>query len=416
LSAALDLAVAGLVGLVVGIEREWSGHATGPGARFAGVRTFLLLGILGGAAGLLQSRGFPALAAALVVGGAALAVGAYLTVSRRGGESVDGTTEAAALAVLGVSALAGLGYAPLAAGCAAVMVLALGEKLAIHAFVRRIGEVEMRAALQFAALALVLLPLLPEGPYGPWGGVRPRELWIVVLIVSGLNFAGYLARRAVGAAQGMTVTGLLGGLISSTAVSLAFARQSRERDGGGPGLALGVMGACTVLVPRLLVLTLILNPALTGAVAPGLLPIFLIGVAAVAIGFGRTWKQRERAASPESRSPLRLVAAIGLALLFQAVLMLVAYVHQRFGRTGVLTTAGLLGLTDMDALTLAMSRLGTQAELLHLAAQAILMGVLTNTLLKLGVVVVVGRGDFRRYAGLGLLALGLAAGIGLWST
>jgi uncharacterized membrane protein (DUF4010 family) len=410
---ALDLAVAGLVGLAVGIEREWSGHATGPAARFAGVRTFLLLGLLGGAAGLLLGRGYPGAAAALLAGGGALTVAAYVVASRAAQE-VDGTTEAAALAVLAVATLAGLGLPAHAAGATAVMVLALGEKAALHAFVRRIGEVEMRAALHFAVLALVLLPLLPEGPYGPLGGVRPRELWIVVLIVSGINFAGYVARRAVGETHGTAVTGLLGGVISSTAVSLAFARQSRERPFAGRPLALGVLGACTVLVPRLVVLTLALNPALTATALPGLLPPLLAGAALVAAGFLRTRAQSDQASTPETRSPLRLASAIGLAAGFQAVLMLMTVARERFGSPGVLTSAAFLGLTDMDALAFSMSRLAAETGLQRLAAQAMLVGILANTALKFSVVLGLGRGEFRRIAGLGLAAIGAAAGVGLW--
>jgi uncharacterized membrane protein (DUF4010 family) len=402
-----------LVGLAVGIEREWSGHATGPAARFAGIRTFLLLGLLGGAAGLLLARGYPGAAAALLAGGAALSVAAYVVASQTA-HQVDGTTEAAALGVLAVAAMAGLGLPAHAAGATAVMVLALGEKAAIHTFVRQIGEVEMRAALHFAVLALVFLPLLPEGPYGPLGGVRPRALWIVVLIVSGINFAGYLARRAVGETRGTAVTGLLGGVISSTAVSLAFARQSRERPFAGRPLALGVLGACTVLVPRLVVLTLALNPALTWVALPGLLPPLLAGAALVAAGFVRTRAEADQASAPETRTPLRLASAIGLAVGFQAVLMLVTFVRDRFGAPGVLTSAAFLGLTDMDALTFSMSRLAADTGLLQLAAQAMLVGVVANTALKLTLVLGLGQGDFRRIAGLGLTLIGAAAGGGLW--
>ncbi len=405
--------MAGLAGLAVGIEREWSGHATGPTARFAGARTFLLLGILGGTAGLLLARGHPGAAAALLLGGALLTAAAYVIASRAGGQ-VDGTTEAAALAVLAVATLAGLGQPALAAGATAVMVLALGEKSAIHAFVRRIGEVEMRAALHFAVLALVLLPLLPEGPYGPLGGIRPRELWLVVLIVSGINFAGYLARRAAGETHGSAVTGLLGGVISSTAVALAFARQSRERPFAGRSLALGTLGACTVLVPRVVVLTLALNPALTGAVLSGLFPPLLAGAALVAAGWLRTRHQPHHGSAPETRSPLRLASAFGLALGFQLVLMLMTYVRERFGSTGVLASAAFLGLTDLDALTLAMSRLPAEAGLLRLAAQGLVVGVLANTAFKLSAVLILGRGEYRRIAGLGLTAIGAAAGFGLW--
>jgi uncharacterized membrane protein (DUF4010 family) len=411
----VNLAVAALIGLAVGIEREWSGHASGPHARFAGVRTFFLLGVVGGVAGLLIEGNAEFPAGILLAGGAALAVAAYLTAARRGPEAIEGTTETAAIAVLAIGALAGTGATKLAAAIGAVIVLALREKTALHRLVGRIDDVELRAAFQFAVLALVILPLLPTGPYGPLGGIEPRKLWLVVLIMSGLSFIGYVARRVVGASHGYAVTGLLGGVISSTAVTLTFSRRSRDHETLGGPLAIGVIGACTVLLLRVLVVTLALNSALAPTLIPYLVPPFVVGAAWVVISVLRTGGKAAREKDEGgSRNPLRLGSAIGMALGFQVVLMLVAFVRQRFGDNGVLPTAALLGLTDMDALTLAMNRLGTNEETLRLAARALAIGILSNTVLKLGIATVLGRGRFRLGATLGLISLGVGSLLGLW--
>jgi uncharacterized membrane protein (DUF4010 family) len=222
------LAVAALCGLAVGVEREWSGHATGPHGRFAGMRTFLLLGGLGGCAGWFASNGDVALAVAFIAGAMAFIVAAYFAAARPGGIAVEGTTEAAALLVVALGTLAGFGFLAVASGAAAVTVLVLSEKERLHAAVAHADAREMRAAFQFAVLALVVLPVLPDQTYGPLGGIRPRALWIVVLIFSGVNFLGYVARRAVGVTRGYGVAGLLGGVISSTAVTWQFARQCGE--------------------------------------------------------------------------------------------------------------------------------------------------------------------------------------------
>lgn len=399
----------------MGIEREWSGHAAGPGARFAGARTFLFLGLLGGLAGLIAQAGYPLAGATLLLAGAALAIAAYLSAARRPGEdAIDGTTEAAALAVLGLGFVAGTGELRLPAATGAVIVLALREKSTIQRFVHRLGEVELRAAFQFAVLALVLLPILPEGPYGPLGGIRPRELWLVVLLVSGLNFAGYLARRAIGETHGTAVAGILGGLISSTAVALSFSRQSQDRDREGAPLALGVLGACTMLLPRLLVLSVTLRPALVPELLPFFLPPLMVGAGLLAAGFLRARGTPDKAIAAASRSPLRLGSAILLALGFQAVLMAMVWVQGSLGTIGVLASSALLGLTDMDALTLSMTRLAADPSHLRTAATAMAIGVLANTCLKLSVVLVLGRGGFRWRAGLTLLALLLASAAGLW--
>lgn len=401
--------------MAVGIEREWSGHASGPGARFAGARTFLLLGLVGGIAGWLAGRGLAAPASVLLLVAGALAIAAYVSAARRALEdAIDGTTEVAAVAVLGLGFLSGLGELRLAAAMGAVIVLALREKSAIQGFVRRIGEVELRAALQFAVLALVLLPILPEGPYGPLGGVYPRELWLVVLLVSGLNFGGYLARRVVGETRGTAVAGILGGLVSSTAVALSFSRQSAEGRGRDHALALGVVGACTTLLPRLAVLCLALRPALLPALAALFLPPFLVGLGLVVTGFLRSAGGADGPPAAAGRSPLRLGSAMLLALGFQAVLMLMVWVRQQFGSVGVLTSAALLGLTDMDALTLSMTRLAAAPAMVPVAATAMGIGVLANTVLKLAVVLTVGRGSFRWRAGGALVAIGLASLTGLW--
>ena len=186
----LPLVIAALGGAAVGLERQTSGHADGPRARFAGIRTFTLLGLLGGVAGLLGAQGWWTPAGALLAGGAALVVAAYVAASRI---DVDGTTEVAALVVLAAGTLAGTGQTAVASGLVVLTGLLLAEKTRLHAFASRIDSADLRSGLRFAAMAVIILPLLPAGPFGPGPGVRPRELWALVLFFSGLTFAGHLA-------------------------------------------------------------------------------------------------------------------------------------------------------------------------------------------------------------------------------
>jgi uncharacterized membrane protein (DUF4010 family) len=407
------MAIAALAGLAVGAERERSGHTSGPDARFAGIRTFMLLGALGGAAGLLLGAGIVAGGSTLIAVGGAFVVAAYVSAVRRPGSDIDGTTEGAALLVIGLGVLAGLGYLALVGGAVALTVLALAEKTRIHTLARRIGDTEMRAALQFAVLALVVLPILPEGPYGPLGGIRPRQLWVVVLIFSALSFAGYLARKAVGPRYGYPVTGVLGGLVSSTVTMLQFARQSRREAGMSTPLALGAIGACTMLLPRVAVVSAILEPAVARALVPMLAPPFVVGVGIIAIALVRS-QPRDSAPETEPENPLRLWTAIQMAIVFQLVLLLVAYVREWWGASGVLASAAIIGLADLDALTLAMNRLGTTTGAMQLAAQAIAIGVIANTVLKLALGLTIGTPVFKRAVAAGLVALGVASAAGLW--
>jgi Predicted membrane protein len=414
LDAAIRLAVAALAGMAVGLEREWSGHATGPAARFAGVRTFFLLGAIGGLAGWLLAQGQTAISSALLLGASALVVAAYLTAARRTPEAIDGTTETAAILVLGTGLLAGIGSLALASGIVAVTLLLLGEKEAIRAFVKRIGPEEMFAALRFAVLALVVLPLLPEGPFGPFGGIRPRSLWMVVLIFSAINFVGYVVRRAVGDTRGYLATGALGGLVSSTAVTLTFSRQSRTDQRDAPALAAGTVAACTVLVLRVLTVILVMNAALAPAVAFGIWPMFVAGGVLLLIAHRRLGKSKANASAPEAHNPLRLGSAIAMAIGFQAVLMILELFRGQFGDPGVYASAALAGLTDMDALTFGMSRLAADTSLVPVAARALLLGVIVNTLFKCSVALVLGGSTYRRLAVPGLLLLAAAGGAGLW--
>ncbi|HET7239597.1 MAG TPA: MgtC/SapB family protein [Gemmatimonadales bacterium] len=410
LDIAIRLATAGLTGLAVGIEREWSGHASGPNARFAGVRTFLLLGLVAGMSGAMAAAGWPGLGAAIIVATATLAVVAYAVASIQT-QDRDGTTEMAALLVLATGALCGLGYRVLGSGVAVVAALALAEKSRIQQWVGRIGQVELYAALRFAVLALVVLPLLPEGPYGPHDAIRPRELWSMVLLVSGLDFLGYLARRTAGAERGYGIAGLLGGLVSSTAVTLTFGRQSRVRPQDGPGLAVGVLAACTVLLPRVLTITAALSLPVAGHLLWYLLPPALVGGAFLAAAV-RRGRERPSPTHPDERSPLHLLTAIQMGVAFQVVLLIVPWIRGLWGPSGVLTSAAVIGLTDMDALTYSMARVGASGDP-ALAARAIAVGLVSNTVLKLGLVLFLGAPRFRRLAAPGLLALGAAVVVAL---
>ncbi len=410
---ACNLGVAGLAGLAVGIERQWSGHASGPNARFAGARTFLLLGLLGGLAGWLIQGGLLATGVTVLAAPGILTIVAYVMATRRRAADLDGTTEVAALLVLGVSTVAGLGFPLLTSAIIAITVLVLAEKGRIHDLIGRIGQAEFEAALQFSVLALVILPLLPEGPYGPFDSIRPRTLWTVVLLFSALNFVGYVARRAIGGARGYGVTGLIGGMLSSTAVTLSFSRLSRDEPDAGRALASGVLGACTVLLPRVLLISTIIRPAVALALLPLLIPPLIVGLGFILYALFRRSDPVKLKTEDEPRSPLGLWSAIRMAIGFQLVLVAIPLVGKLWSSPGVIASAALLGLTDVDALTYTMARLADAGGAIGLAARAIAVGILSNTILKLGIALVVGTREFRRLAVIGLACLAIASGIGI---
>lgn len=400
----MGLLIAALGGTAVGIERQWSGHAEGPRARFAGVRTFTMIGALGGLSGVLWTLGLTGPAVVVLSGTAALTVAAYVTASRH---DVDGTTESAALVVSTAGLLAGLGSYRLASGIIAMTCLLLVEKSRLHSLVARIDDVALRAGVRFGVMALVVLPVLPTGPYGPFGGIRPRELWALVLFFSGLSFLGYLARRVLGPSQGYLVAGLLGGLVSSTNVTFTFARASRAESAADRALAFGAIGANAMLYPRVLLAVAVLNLPLLPAVARYLA---LPGLLAVAVVFAGVRSARgDEAPVSAMANPLQLTAALQMAFVFQAMLMVVHVAGTVWGAAGVYGSAAVLGLSDVDALTVSMARGVASAASLHTAAVAIAIGVVANTILKLTLALLLGNPTFQRIVGLTLALMSVVA-------
>ena len=406
LAGVTRVGLASLIGLAVGLEREWSGHASGRRARFAGLRTFMMLGMLGGLAGVLSARDHTALGAILIAGGVGIAATTY-AIAALATSDLDGTTEVAAAIVVALGATAGTGWLMLSSAAGAIVVVALSEKQRLHGLVNAIGAIELSAGLQFAALAVVVLPLLPRGPiFGPLA-IRPRALWTIVLALCALNFAGYIARRAVGARQGYGIAGALGGLLSSTAVTLAYARRSRAAKDDASALAIGVIAACTVLVPRVLVVSATLQPAVALAAAPYLLPMLGAGIL---LGFTAP-KRKEGGADTRAtdRSPLRFLNALQMAIGFQLALSAITWLRPRLGEVGLYGAAVALGLTDMDALTISMSSRASQVDP-SVGARALAIGLLANTLFKLGIALVLGGSGFRPRVAAGLATLAAVLG------
>lgn len=407
LDAVAGLVVAILGGAAVGVERQQSGHASGPNARLGGVRTFTLLGTLAGIAGLLTAAGYPLAAALLVAGALGLVVAGYVRASKK---DIDATTEVAALVVLGAGVLGGLGELSLSAALTTITVLLLAEKPRLHGLVDRLDETMLLAAARVAVMSVVILPLLPEGPFGPAPGIRPRELWMLVLLFSGLSFAGFIAQRLAGAA-GYPLTGLLGGVVSSTSVTLAFARLSRGHPAQAAPLATGAVAASTILFLRVAVAVAVLNTALMPTLAGYLWAPFVAGLVALSLA----WRQMDgpKSAPSELRNPLQFRAALEMAALFQVVLFAVPFARSWMGEGGLLASGFVLGLTDVDALTLAMTRSVTAGTSFDLACRAILMGVIANCLMKAGIAVVVGERRFAWQTAGALLAMAAAGALTL---
>lgn len=407
LGSVAGLIVAILGGAAVGVERQRSGHATGPAARLGGIRTFTLLGTLAGMSGFLIDAEYTIPAGILIAGAMAVIIAGYVRASRK---DIDATTEVAAIVVLGAGVFGGLGELRLSAALTTLTVLLLAEKPRLHGLVARLDEPTMLAAARFAVMSAVILPLLPEGPFGPGPGFKPRELWMLVLLFSGISFVGYIAQRLSGDA-GYPLTGLLGGLVSSTSVTLTFARLSNAHPQQSAPLATGVVAASVVSLIRVGVAVAVLDATLLPALWKYLAAI--AAAALVALAFAWRALRESEAEHPETNNPLQFKNAIEMAVLFQVVLFGVFYLRQRIGDSGLLAGGFLLGLTDVDALTLSMTRSVANGTSIEAASRAICIGIIANSLLKSGIAATVGGDRFRWQAGATLTAMASAGAAAL---
>lgn len=381
------------IGLLFGIERGWKTRDQHGGRRTAGVRTFVLIGLLGGVCGHLGTV-FGGIAFGLTfVGFAGLVVIAYVQ-SLKAGPSPDLgiTTEVAALLTFALAALVLNGDMLLPVVIAVVAVAFLHGKRDLHGWLGQIRRLEFGAALQLLVITLVLLPVLPDRGFGPGQVLNPFEIWLMVVLISGLSFAGYVACKLVGARFGLLVVGLLGGLASSTALTLSFSRLARQTPELGGALAGGIAIANTVMLARVLVLVSIFNADLLEHVA---LPIAtMAGVSLVGAVVLSIISKRTENHEVVIRDPTDLATALAFGALLAMVLLAAYLVHTWLGPQAVYAVALVSGLVDVDALTLSMSDLAKSDTFsLSTAAGAIVVATLANLIAKAAVAAAVGKGD-----------------------
>jgi uncharacterized membrane protein (DUF4010 family) len=404
-----------LIGALVGVEREKRKAEEGH-VGIGGLRTFILFALIGAIAGwLTRALDMPWLLVAALTSVAAPVIAGYVLVARVHRESLGLTTEAAAIAVCLLGAMATLGHRELAVGLAVVTAAVLAYKHPLHGLVEKIGWDDVFAALRLLIATFIVLPLLPDRPVDPWEALNPYSLWLLVLLISGLSLVGYVATRWLGPGKGTALTGLTGGLVSSTAVTLTFARRSRdEREGAvAVALAAGILLAWGVMFLRVVVEVLVVNPSLVARV---LVPFTAMAAAAALLawthlGWDRTGKGETAQGAQEVplKNPFSLTEAAKFAALFALVLLVVKLVQTHAPGNGVYVVAALAGLTDVDAITLSMAsyaRTGDPA----VAVTAIVIAAITNTLVKAGLVVALGGSGLR---GPVLRATALVAAVGV---
>ena len=401
------------IGLLIGLERERT-----PTAK-AGLRTCALVALTGAASAFLAEKFAAPSIIAVGLGAVAFAmIAAYYHHHEAFHERDPGTTTiAAVIACYLLAAMVMAGYSHLAVILAILATILLYFKAELHGIALNLERRDLISILQFAVVAFVVLPLLPDRAFGPFAALNPRQLWLMVVLISGLSLAGYVALRVVGPDHGAVLLGSFGGLVSSTATTLAYSRYARTGNEFVGVSVTVILTANLVLLVRLAVLAAILAPAILVVLAPVLAAAFVAGGTVYALGRRRGVGQPELTMPPLS-NPAELRTALGFTVLYAAVLLLAAWLTELTGSKGMYALAVVSGLADVDALTLSSLRLYDAGTLS--AAQgttAILLAVSANTFFKLAIVRVVGGGALFRRCLPAMAAIVVGAGLGTaWFT
>jgi uncharacterized membrane protein (DUF4010 family) len=396
------------LGLLVGMQRQRT-HS-----RLAGIRTFPLVTMLGTIAGLLALRYGGWVVAAGLVSLAALVIVSNLWAGKAESPPDPGTTtEVALLLMFGVGVYLVAGHASVAVALVGTIAVLLHLKPEMHAFVRKLGEKDVKAIMQFAVISLVILPVLPNEEYGPFHVLNPYKIWLLAVLVVGISLGGYVAYKFLGARIGSVLGGVLGGLISSTATTLSFARRTRESPQTSSQAAWVILIASAVVYVRVLVIIGFVAPQAFATLA-GPLGAMLVAMALI-VGGAWFFFRKETAAVPEPENPSELKPALIFAVLFALIQLGVAVAKEHFGTQGLYAMAIISGLTDMDAITLSTLQTSKGGQLsAEIAWRMILMASMANLVFKAGTVAVVGnRRLFARVAVLFTIAF-LAGSLILW--
>lgn len=386
----LKLGLSLTLGLLIGTERGWHERTAAEGARPAGIRTFGLIGLLGGLSALLASQ-LGALTLGLVfLGLSGVLVVGHLQVSRID-HDVGITTIIAGLVTFVLGALVFYDYETLATAGAVITAILLSLKPVLHRWLTRIQPDELYATLKMLLISVVLLPVLPNRGFGPWQALNPYEIWWMVVLITGISFVAYVSMRLLGANRAILLTSLFGGLASSTATTVSLARIGRDQAGVDL-LAAGVMLTTVTMFLRMLLVLVIINPSLAMRAAWPLLAMAVV----TAIGC-LYFLYRERGSAKQDsdisvNNPFQILPALQFGMLLVVITLLAEAARHWLGEPGLFAAAGLAGLVDVDAINLTLARMEQVGLTTIIAVQGIALVAMVNTLVKgLWVAVIAGR-------------------------
>jgi uncharacterized membrane protein (DUF4010 family) len=406
----LRLGVSLFIGFVVGLVRGWQEREAAPGSRTAGIRTYGLCALLGGVfAALSGAFGNPFVFVAGFLGFAAIFTW-FAWQEAEHEESFSVTGVIAALLVFGLGGIAVAGDLQAAAAGGVVLAGVLASRQVLHDLLRKISWLELRSALLLLGMTAVVLPLLPNRTIDPWGGVNPWEIWFFTVLTAAISYAGYIAVRLLGPGKGIVVSGLAGGLVSSTAVTVAFGRRAKSGDPART-MAAGAVFAALVSALRVLVVILVVKPEIVLAVAAPLVAVAIVFGIAGAFLVGRSWGKDS--AETKVGNPFEVLPLLIFATSFVIVAALSAALTQHFGAGSVVLTTALSGIFDVDVATLTAARQVGPSVSAATAGAGIVLAVGLNALTRVVAAMVVGPAGYFIPIGVATVAA-IVAGAAGW--
>lgn len=404
-----NLLIALVLGAIIGIQRGWVTRNSVEGSRVAGIRTYSLVGLLGGLVAILADLYSPLLLGFALIALVILYCIAFV-MKQRSSDDVSITSLVSLLVTFVLGCLAVAGEAVLAAAAAVITALVLDNKKELHEALRKMQEYELDAALRLLLISIVLLPLLPDQSYGPWNALNPYEIWWMVVLIASISFVGYFAIKIGGAKRGILFTSVFAGLSSSTALTLHFSHLSREQPNISPLLATGILLSCGTMFPRLLVVLSVINPQLVTL----LWPVVLVMMMALYLPAWWIWRRHRVEPIEQSNkqtNPLELKSALLFGMLLAAIILFSHALSEWLGNAGILILAAISGISDVDAISLALGRQSLQHLSVNTAVLGILIAASVNTIIKMGMVMTLGERALWRQVSPVMISCVIAGGL-----
>jgi uncharacterized membrane protein (DUF4010 family) len=368
-----------VIGLLIGVERGWQQRQERDGSRVAGIRTYALIGALGGLCGLLADVSAPSVLGYCFLG-FALPFGFFEWRHMRAARNFSATNLVAGLLTFILGAYAALGNMAVAAAASVIAAAILAERQYMHAFVRHLKWIELRAALLLLIMTAVLLPALPDRAIDPWGALNPHQMWLMTVLIGAVCYAGYIAVRLAGERRGLLYAGVMGGLATSTTVTWTFARLGRNSPAAMPKIMAAILGAWVVSLLRMTAIAVAIAPVLASSLLPP------VAAAIVTLLFFAAFAYRAagqtQAHALVLKDPLELTLMLRFLALLAGIMLLAKWLSSLPGPSGLLTLGGVSGLLDVDPITLSMSRLARNGLTPSLAVETIFAAAVANGIAK----------------------------------